>query len=304
MFMHRRLITVFTGLALLGSAVATTRQARADIVLGAAGNYTVISETGVPDIKLSSNVTVNGNIGIVHASNAQLKNDNTSVVNGNVDFAGTANVQTSANVHGTVTSNVDLSAAKSAIETLSTSSNTNASGAPTQNLTNASNNTININTGQYNAATNTYYFNIGSVNLSGNGVLTISGDSTGANVVFNTSNNLTLNGGFFLTGGLTATQVLFNVAGTNKSLTVSAGGDTIPAILLDPNGTITVTNTAVYGAVYGGGSSELTIQTNSVVIAPAPAGVPEPSALAGACLVTATGLGYSWHRRRRRAATA
>jgi hypothetical protein len=278
----------------LAEAAATNPQARADFLsaLGPAANYTLLSETGVPQVQ-ANGTTITGNVGIANPTGS-LSLTATGHVVGKVDFAGTANVDVPANVTGTITSNVNLTPATTAYVNLSTNSNSIATAAPvapTVNLTSGA--TIDITTGKL--VGNTYYFNIGSVNLSG-GPVFISGAlaPAGSNVVFNTNSNLNLNGPVIDTGGLTSDSVLFNVAGSGHSLQTATNGGAIQGILLDPNGTISIDHTSVLGRVYGGGTNNLSIVSGSSLTS-----VPEPSTFAAACFVVVIGLGYSWQRRRR-----
>jgi hypothetical protein len=278
----------------LAEAAATNPSARADIVLGAAAPYGVIAETGVAHVNVN-NATVTANFAIADPT-GQLANTSNGFVFGNADFAGPANVQTSSSFHGTATGNVDLTAPLNAITTLSTTSDTNASGSPVVNLMNGT--VIDITTGKL--VGNTYYFTVGTTSLGGGAVVTINGANSGDNVVFNVpaaNNGINFqNSTIAITGGLNPDSVLFNVPGTNHTLQSAAA--TINAILLDPNGTISIDNTTVNGRVYGGDNNDMNLNSGTVI---RQAGVPEPSALASACFVVVIGLGYSWHRRRRAA---
>lgn len=134
--------------------------ARAPLGLGPATNYSAISGTGAPHIQLS-NATISRNVGVANAS-GQLAIRSNDFVHGNVDFAGPVHAAPSpGKVSGTSTGSVNLTPAATAFQSLSTTSDTNATGAPTVNLTGGT--TINVTSSLL--IGNTYYFNIESVNL-------------------------------------------------------------------------------------------------------------------------------------------
>ncbi len=259
--------------AVLLTALATPTIASAGFVLGSAGDYGVLYEgTGGHNLQIT-NVTINGNTGVGGTGVVQFGGPGT--IDGRLDFSA-ADVGQYHNSNG---SNVGptsinfsvpgVTSALSTINSLSTSSNTNAAGAPTVNLTSGT--TIDITTGKL--VGEVYYFNVGSVNLSG-GAVTILG-SAGQSVVFNDTSNLNINGGINVSGGLTADDVLFNVVG-GKSLSASTNGAGISGIFLDPLGTIQITHTTVNGRVFGGDSSDMQIVSGTTINTPVNA-VPAPS---------------------------
>jgi hypothetical protein len=290
---------------LLALAAATNPQARADFLLGAAGNYTILAESGVMQVALNGG-TVHGNIGIDNPS-GQLNPTASGSVLGNADFVGpTAIIDQPSRVFGTVSTNVSaVSTATADYQMLSTTSNTNATttvgtGMVAPNVALTSNTTIDITMGK--KIGETYYFNVTSVNLSG-GPVTINGiNDPAGNVVFNFPpgfGNVVINGSILLAGGLDTDSVLFNVAGTNQALTTSTNRAPINGIFLDPGGTISVDDTTVNGRIFGGDNNNLAANSGTTVNGPN--AIPEPSALASACFLVVIGLGYSWHRKRRAA---
>jgi hypothetical protein len=266
---------------ILVCATVVSTPVRADFVLGQAQNYAVLYEgTGGHNLSIT-NVTVNGNIGVGGTGVVQFGGPGT--INGILDFS----AANSGQFHNSNVSNVgptsvhynvtNVPSALSTINSLSTTSNSNAAGAPTVNLTSGA--TINITSGHL--VGGTYYFNVGSVNLSGSPV-TING-SAGQSVVFNDTSNLNINGGISLSGGLTSDEVLFNVVG-GKSLQTSTNGAPVSGIFLDPLGTIQITHTTVNGRVFGGDSSDMQIVSGDTINGPQGTNpqvtTPEPPAIA------------------------
>jgi len=271
-------------LLVLGSlavGLAIPSAASAGFALGSAGDYVVLYEgTGGHNLQIT-NVTINGNVGVGGTGVVHFSGPGT--INGNLDFSAVNSGQFQNSNGGNVgptTANYGVSAVSSALNTINSLSSTlgvNAAGAPTVDL--LSGTTINITSGHL--VGGVYYFDIGTVNLSGNGFVTIQG-AAGQSVVFNDTSNLNINGGIKLAGGLTSDDVIFNVVG-GKSLQASTNGAGISGIFLDPLGTVQMTHTTVNGRVFGGNSSDMQIVSGTTLnvpgggnnneLVPAPAGL-------------------------------
>jgi len=277
-------------------------QARADgFTLGDAANFAVLYEGNGNNQLSTTNVTINGNIGIGDPSGVTTAFLSASgglgaTINGNVFYAGAVsprnsinnttftgtvaggntNVQTDLNTLNKLSSDLGAEAGTNTAIALSGSGGTQTIHATSGILTkDASGNIV---------------FNLTSVAFNNNNTLVIDGDGLGHNVVFNISSNAQFGGAIVLTGGLTADNVLFNFTG-GSNLT---GGSTaslnnngqgfLTGIFLDPNGAMSVVHTNLNGRIFGGDSSNLQIVSGDTINSPASA--PEPSSLA----LLATGM--------------
>ena len=113
--------------------------------------------------------------------------------------------------------------------------------------------------------TNVRVFNATSFSLNGGKILTINGDANGDSVVLNITSDTNFHGNVILTGGLTPDNVLFNfvrgqfnlTGGTYLCVSLDNGGGATnlsQGIFLDPNGTVSVDTSNVFGRVFGGDS--------------------------------------------------
>ncbi len=306
MSFHYRQFIKIACLTICVAAVPGSK-AFATIQLGAAANFGVISDAGVPSLQIN-NGDITGNIGIANLS-GQFQASGPGTVTGNILFAGPVNDSISnTTITGTITGN--NSSVTSAINTLTSLSSTFAGEAGTSvaiNLGNMGTQTINATSGTLDSSGN-YVFNVsGALNLGNQAALTINGTAS-QNVVLNVANGLnTLQGSINLTGGITSDNVLINILG-NTSLKSSGNfnTDVINATLLDLGGTINMNEVTINGRVFGGDSSNMQLVSNFYLNAPTQhSNVPEPTSLIAWCGLIGVGLiGFGWRRRERATSAA
>ena len=310
------------GALTVGVGVATAFQASASFSLGDAANYAVIFQGGGGNtLKVNggagpSDLAVNGNVGIAGTGQLGLSGGSVVLIDGNVDFAGAVTPSSysggSSYVNGTISGGHAI--VQNAMNYLSALSATLGaeSGTP---ITLIPGTTINAAAG--NPVNGDSVFTVTSMNFP-NGTLTINGDGI-HNVVINISGAVAANfhaEHVVLTGGLTSDQVLFNFFGGDS--TTLSGGPTMNIVsgggspsnpdnilygtFLDPYGTISISDTILYGRAFGGDSHNEQIVSGAYINAPPPA-VPEPTTfIAGALLLLP--FGANTLRILRRKATA
>jgi hypothetical protein len=279
---------------LLLGALWAPRALADDVAIGAAANYSVLFEGGGSGNHLNiTNVTVNGNIGVGGAGLAT--DSGPSTVNGAINFSAANSSQFANNNSGDViTGGVSYSVAlvTSALDTVN-SLNTTLGGAPgtsvSINLSGSATQTINESAGTLFTTGGVTYrvFNITGFNTTNGNTINVVGDGSGDPVVFNFTGNANFNNQVTLTG-LTSGQVLWNFVGGSglsggPTLQINDNGHNNPGnlvqgIFLDPNGSVSVVNTNLFGDVFGGDSQDMQIVSgdtiNQVITAP------EPSSLA------------------------
>jgi choice-of-anchor A domain-containing protein len=268
--------------AVLSLAALSGPYARAGFVLGDAANFVVLYEGAGKQLLGTTNVTINGNIGIGAPSGSTTAGwlaIGPGAINGSVLFAGAVKDSVkNTTITGTVTgNNVSVQTDLNSLNNLSASLGKEAGTALAVNLTHAGQGlTINASSGTLDANGNRV-FTVSSFNFKNGTTLTINGNGSGNSVVINFSKNAQFGGTIVLTGGLTANQVLFNFTG-NDSL--QANGGTLAGTFLDPNGTIAVANTTISGHVFGGDAGSMQITSGDKLYAPVPPSVtPEPSTI-------------------------
>jgi hypothetical protein len=277
----------------------------ADIALGTAANYGVLYEgTGGHNFHLTSDSGITGNVGIGGTGVIMLSG---GTITGNLDFsASPGSCATSAACGGTVTGmitddNANVTSALSTVNSLSTTLGGEA-GTNVAINTSSSDQTITVNPGvTCTQIGSNCIFNVTSFSSNNGHTLTINGNSTGLNAVFNIGSavgSVTLNSAIALSGGLNDNSVLFNID-NGQTLMAAANGATVNGIFLDPNGTINVNSVVIDGRLFGGDSSDMQIVSNAFLDQPPVPVTPEPSSIA----LYGTGLlvGGWFIRKRKRA---
>jgi len=269
-------------------------QLHADLALGSAADFAVLYEgNGGHNYQQTSDSGITGNVGIGGTGNVQLSG---STITGNLDFAsGDSNCTTGGQYGGTVTGSTNcndsmVSSALSIVNALST----HYAGETGTNLAITGSTTIDITSGTYDAADNAYVFDLTSFNVGTSDTITIDGENSGANVVFNWSSTsaFKVQSKITLAGGLTSDMVLFNLSagsGLSGGATLQGPNNKQPVygVFLDPNGNINLNSITIDGRVFGGDSQDMQIVSNAYV--DAPPSVPEPSSIAlyGSSLILA-----------------
>lgn len=273
-------ITISTG---------SVAQAALDLFPGDSADYAVLYEgSGGHNLQINSTPlngsTILGNVGLAmeNGGNPQLQLNNPAVINGNVNFAATpANFQNSGGVvNGSV--NGGISTVESDMSDINALSQ-GLGALPGTTLTINGNTTVEASAGVYDSTFGAYVFNLTSLNLGNGTTLTIDGQGLGANVVINL-NVANISGPHFagaisLTGGLTPNNAIINLTGGNY--TTLTGGPTLQTAAnhaeqdityLNPTGNIGVNSVAIDGHLFGGDSSDMTINSGGTVQI-----VPEPN---------------------------
>jgi hypothetical protein len=292
------LITLAIGL--ISCAVFNQQAHATGFSLGDAANYGLIFQGGGGNAlninagpALVSGMAVNGNVGIAGTGTFEPSGGGgVKLVSGNVDFSGTANSFSSSYVGGSVHSGVAVvQTAMNYLNSLSVSLGAEVGTSVALNSGAA----INVSAGTLDATGNKV-FTVSGINAP-NGVLTINGDGT-HNVVFNIS--AAADGNFHfnqivLTGGLTSDNVLFNFFGGNPGtldggpgLNINTGGGSpshpdyiIYGTFLDPFGDINISDSQLYGRVFGGDSHNWQLVSGAYINQPEGQVVPDAgSALA------------------------
>jgi hypothetical protein len=271
-------------LSLVALVALGLSQARAGFVLGDAANFVVLYEGAGKNQLSTTNVTINGDIGVGAPSGsttATLKATGPAgAVNGNILFAGGVKDSISGTtVSGTVTgNNANVQTDLNNLNSLSSALGKEKGTALKVNLGKAGQSqTINASSGTLDANGNRV-FTVNSFNFKTGTTLNIYGNAAGNSVVINFAKNATFNGTIAL-HGLTANQVLFNFTGKD-ALQANTGGATLTGTFLDPNGSISVVNTVLDGHVYGGDAGSMTLSSGDKLNGPMdPSMMPEPSTI-------------------------
>jgi hypothetical protein len=263
--------------------------------LSDAANFAVLYEGNGNNQLSTTNVTINGNIGIGDPSGsttAFLAASGPGTINGNVLYSGAVSGSQSVSnttVTGTITGNhANVQTDLNNLNALSTTLGGEAGTALAIN-TGAGSQTVNASSGTLDGS-GRRVFSVSSLQFNNNQTLTINGTANDL-VVFNMPHavNPQFGGTIALTGGITSDQVLFNIncvgtanCGTNftgaQSLQINTNGATETGIFLDPNGPISVVHSILNGRVFGGDTSNMQIVSGDTVTAPTNK-VPEPSSV-------------------------
>jgi hypothetical protein len=305
----RKIVIVLT--LVTGSMVGLEpSRARAGFMLGDASNFVVLYEGNGNNQLSTTNVTINGNIGIGAPSGtttAQFNASGPGAINGSIYFAKAVNsVVSNTSISGTITGyNANVQADLNAMNSLSAALGAEAgTGISINTGGSGGSQTINASAGTLDGNGNRV-FSVSSMQFNNQTTLTINGDAAGDSVVFNFANNAQF-GGTIVLNGLTSDQVLFNVTGGanltgGNTLQDNTNGANLTGTFLDPNGAISVVHTTLTGRIFGGDTSNMQIVSGDTLNAPTI--VPAPSSLA-LVLSAAIPLGLLWYRRRLRLRSA
>jgi len=273
-----------TALALVGLA-AEAESSRADLVLGTAVNYGVLTGPSIGNFQLSSDTHITGNIGVgssdgtTTGTNNNIKFANANVV-GNLSLGGTNTNGIGGTVTGTVSTQVaDVATAYNTISTLSTNLALET-GTALDSGGNFTGTTINASDGKLDASGNEVFSSDVS-KFKPSGALTINGTADQYVVINLTGNsNFSFTQPITLTGGITEDHVLYNITGVGKNLQIAgnAHGGTIQGIIVALNDKISLDNVLVNGRVFGGeAGQDFQLVSNFSLVQPAT--VPEPASL-------------------------
>jgi hypothetical protein len=283
--------------------------ARAGFILGDASTFGVLYEGDGSHHLQTTNVTVNGNIGIGAPSGsttAEFKASGPGVINGSIFFAQAVHATLSnTTLSGAITGfHGNVQADLNALNKLSASLGTEAgSGIAINTGGSGGSRTINAAAGTLDAGGNRV-FSVTSMQFNNQTTLNIQGDAAGHPVVFNFRSGAQF-GGAIVLSGLTSDQVLFNITGGagrtgGNTLQLNTNGALLTGTFLDPNGAISVVHTRLTGRVFGGDRSDMQIVSGDTLNAPHAAvdTAPVPSSIA-LLLSAAIPLALlAWHRRR------
>lgn len=280
--------------------------------LGDAAGYAVIFQGGGGNSlqinagpALVSGMAVNGNVGIAGTGTmGPSGGGGVQLISGNVDFYGTANSFSSSYVGGSINSGVSV------VQTAMNYMNSLSSilGAETGTALSLGNGTtINASAGTVDVFGNSVFNATMTGDLSGGtGIITVNGDGT-HKVVINVSTVKNFHPHqIVLTGGLTPDDILWNFYGGNSgtlsggpTLNVNSGGGSpshtdyvLQGVFLDPNGTISLSDTQLTGRLYGGDTHNMSIVSGGYVSAPpTPPSVPDAGSTAMLLGLALLGLG-------------
>ena len=256
--------------------------------LGDAANFAVLYEGNGNNQLNTSNVTINGNIGIGDPSGVTTawlaaSGGTPAAINGNVFYAGAVSPNNTINnttftgavTGGNTNVQMDLNYLNGLSSSLGTETGTNVAlalgGSGATQTIHATSGTLDANGNEVFSITAGSQFNNGTT-------LTINGDGLGHNVVFNISSNVQFGGVIVLAGGLTSDNVLFNFIGGASAQLNNNGEAFLTGTFLDPNGAVSVVHTDLNGRVFGGDSTNMQIVSGDTITSPVSA--PEPSSLA------------------------
>ena len=289
--------TAVAVLAIVAVTAVFAPQARAGFMLGYGSDFAVLYEGGGKNALQITNLAVTGNIGI-GGTTAKATDSGSNEITGAIDFAAKNTSQFSNNVNDVITGGVnykdsEVTAALATLNALNTSLGKEPGTAIKIGTGTGYTLTINASAGILDANGNRV-FDVTKFSTTNVETLTINGDMANDSVVLNFIglNNVNFNNQVVL-NGLGADQVLYNfVGGSNltggPTLTINDNGHNNPDNLvwgdfLDPNGTISVTNTNLNGRGFGGGCQVMKIVSYDTIIDPPPPHsnvVPEPSTFA------------------------
>jgi hypothetical protein len=276
-------VVSFASLLIVLAAVGVP-QACADIITGDATNFAVLYEGAGNNHLSTTNVTINGNIGIGAPSGtttAQFSASGPGTINGGIQFAGAVNESISnTTITGAITgNNANVQTDLNNLNSLSTTLGGEAGTSLSVNLNNLQSQTVNATSGILNGTN--YVFDVSSFTFNNGATLTINNNGVaGDSVVFNFASNAQF-GGTILLSGFTDDQVLFNfIGGSNLSggptLQINSNGAVVQGDFLDPNGPISVVHSVLDGRVFGGDSHDMQIVSGGTLNAPPASGPPPP----------------------------
>jgi hypothetical protein len=307
---QRRLLSVVFVFGALG--VLVPPQARADFVLGAAGNYGLLFEGAGGNTLQITNVTVNGNIGV--GMSGKVNVGGPSNINGSIDLSAANTGQFSSTNPGNFIAggvNFGVGAVTSGLNTVN-ALNVQMGGLSGKGISIGGTTVINAGDGVLSTINGVGYrvFTVTSFNTVNSNTLTIVGDAARDNVVFNFTSSANFNNQVALSG-INADSVLWNFVGGSgltggPTLQINTNASSFPnsaaeGIFLDPNGPISVVNANVFGRVFGGDTHDFQYVSGSTLTSPGGGGpvVPVPPTFILA-LFGASPLGVlAWRRRRR-----
>jgi choice-of-anchor A domain-containing protein len=269
----------------LSSAVLVSPKAYAGFVLGDAATFVVLYEGAGKTQLGTSSVTINGNIGIGAPSGkttSSLVASGPGAINGSVLFAGAVKDSiTNTAVTGAVAGNkANVQTDLNSLNSLSAALGKETGTALSVSLgTKGKTQTIKASAGTLDKTGNRV-FTVNSFNFKTGTTLVIQGDAAGHSVVLNFSKNAQFGGSVVLTGSLTPDKVLFNFTGKD-TLQVNSQGAQVAGTFLDPNGTVSVADTALNGHVFGGAGGDMGLGSGATLDSPndPPAVTPEPSTI-------------------------
>lgn len=289
------------GFALLALVALAAPSAHANgFSLGDASNFGLLYEgAGGHNLQIT-NVTVNGNVGV--GGTGKVQDSGPATINGTVYFSALNTKQFQSNnkanifggpVYGSLGGPFNVPGALNTVNAL----NTTLGGEKGTNIAigTGKGQTLIINAGAgVLDANGNRVFNVTSFNTTNGNVLTINGDKAGDSVVLNFKGSANFNNQVVLVG-ISSDQVLYNFVGGSKfsggpTLQIndnasSSKSNVVLGVFLDPNGSISVTNSNVLGRVFGGGSNDFQYVSGTSLAAPVTP-TPEP----GTLLLLGTGL--------------
>jgi len=279
-------IIMITAVAAIFGLLPVQRASAFDI--GAdASDYAVLYKGGVGNTQGNvsiTNVTVNGNMGVgnsVYGNGGKKVNySGPGAINGRFDFYNSTQYSPSqfhnsngSNV-GPTSVNFGVAKVNNALTALTTLSST-LGGESGHNQAVANGTIINASAGNIHGGDSV--FNITSLSLTDQSLVTINGDGT-HDVVLNIAlnSNINLKGQIILTGGLTPDDVLWNFTSSGKN--IDLGKTTTGAfqgIILALNDKMSATNATLNGRFFGGDSQDFQIVSGTTITAPPQQHVPD-----------------------------
>lgn len=266
------------------ACIAAAPRARGDIISEIGGdtrNFVILYEgTGGNSLTLNqNNGNITGNIGIGGTGKFDTSGgcSGQCKITGNIDFSAANTGQFTGNPGTTITGtenysqsdvSTDLTDVNNFSSTVGGESGTNVS----INLNNGQSQTIMASSGVLNG--NNRIFNVTGFQFNNGATLTIQGDVAGDNVVLNFVNISPQFGGTVILSGITADQVVFNITG-NQTLQINTNGSTVQGVFIDPNGTVSVNHSVVYGQIFGGSGGNMQLVSGEYITAP----TPEPASI-------------------------